>query len=77
MSSNIFDPNDYQELIGKVFVESKGEHMKLSGIVLAEDDWYWWMTPLKWPHSSKNQRLLSCVGDLEQWGFVPLKGFAK
>lgn len=62
----IFRPTDHQDLIGKWWRKEGYEYM-LVGIMDGGDDWYWVMA--RGGKFNKHTRLLSCVGDIEAFGF--------
>lgn len=53
-----------KHLIGKHFY-NKGIKYHFFGLVLGEDDYYYGM----WDNANKKLMLLSCVGDLETYGY--------
>lgn len=52
------------QLIGKHFLDHKGEEFKFFGIVHGDDDFYYGM------HGKSGLALLSCVGSIEGHGYV-------
>ena len=59
--------SECEHLIGKEFIDSKGQQYTFFGVVHGEDDYYYGM----WRHG--NMRLLSCVGNLDTNGFKEKK----
>tara|TARA_R110000823_G_scaffold201784_1_gene332655 strand:- start:21912 stop:22157 length:246 start_codon:yes stop_codon:yes gene_type:complete len=59
---------EYEDLIGKMYLDSKESCFRLSGILHAEDDYYYFMSGM-----DGSYRLLSCVGSIEQMGFSTQK----
>lgn len=65
----IFNPTDYQHLIGQHWTKD-GHEYKLVGIMDGFDDWYWVMC--RGGRFNKHTQLLSCVGDIEGFGYEPI-----
>ncbi len=63
---SIFKPQNYEHLIGQYWV-FEGYEYKLQGIMYCEDDWYWVM--VRGNRFDKHTKLLSCVSDIEGFGF--------
>lgn len=61
-----FKPQNYEHLIGEYW-RFEGYEYKLHGIMYGEDDWYWVMT--RGNRFDEHTQLLSCVGDIEDFGF--------
>ena len=55
-----------KDLIGNLFTDRSGGVHRFMGVLHAEDDFYYLMYSM-----SGHPRLLSCVGDLDSWGFNP------
>lgn len=62
----IFKPADYQDLIGEWW-RKDGYEYKLVGIMDGGDDWYWVMA--RAGRFNKHTQLLSCVGNIEMFGY--------
>jgi len=62
----LFKPQNYEHLLGQWWRKDDYEY-KLVGILYAEDDWYW--TMCRAGVFNKHTQLLSCVGDIEAFGY--------
>ena len=71
-----FNPDDYHHLLGSHWRrDHDGFEYKLIGIMYAEDDWYWVLT--RGNRVDKHTRFLSCVGNIEDFGFERLDLYVK
>lgn len=66
----VFKPQDYEHLIGKRW-RYNGYEYELHGIMFGEDDWYWVM--VRGNRFDKHTQLLSCVGNIEDFGFEEIE----
>lgn len=57
--------SEYFTLMDRWYKDSKGQTYTFYGIVIGSDDYYYGMTA----HKDGRNILLSCVGDIENFGF--------
>ena len=68
----LFDPRNEDHLIGQKYKhDNSGNIYVLHGILYGEDDWYWEMINID---DSKDIQWLSCVGNIEVFGFERIDG---
>lgn len=60
---------NYADKIGSKYANGMGKRFTLIGIMLGDDDWYWVMWPSE---GTKIPVFLSCVGDIEGFGYDPI-----
>lgn len=66
--------DEYYELIGRVYREDRsGEDFRFFGLVYGSDDLYYGMHGI----DGAGMRLLSCVGNIEAFGFTLLDDFVE
>ena len=56
--------HESEPLFNKIYVDTKGKKYHFSGVMHAEDDYYY----VLW--SPKKTMFLSCVGSIEGYGYV-------
>lgn len=58
--------NETEHLFGKTYKDQHGDKHTFFGVVISEDDYYYGMHR----HKDKQLSLLSCVGNIEGFGYT-------